>query len=211
MGPTWIWLQEAGEPCRRVWPVPTRRPPPAQLREPSSPLGEKLTPRAAKGLTRLCRVAPTGVFTHVISLNPPSSLTRAMVTGRLSRMECLAQSGSPAGRQVVSPGRQVSRAVAPPACLSLSLGCPDPAHTSHAAQAPPPHRSPQMAPGMPADRPGPASHLQTDRPVSGQSGHLGVSLSTRQLCSKHILATLASRCLFPPLLEEAELCEGENR
>lgn len=71
--------------------------------------------------------------------------------------------------------------------------------------------SPQTASGMPADCPGPAFHLQTDCPVSGQSGHIGVSLSTRQLCSKHILATLAPRCLFPPLLEEAELCEGENR
>ena len=86
-------------------------------------------------------------------------------------MECLAQSGSPAGRQAVSPGRQVSRAVAPPACLSLALGCPGPAHTSRPAQAQPPYRTPQMAPGMPADRPGPASHLQTDRPVSRQSGH----------------------------------------
>lgn len=70
---------------------------------------------------------------------------------------------------------------------ALALPTPRVLHKPH-------HRtgSPQTAPGVLADGPGPR-----DRPVSGQSGHIGISLSTRQLCSKHSLATLASRCLFP--------------
>ena len=87
LGPTWIWRLQAGEPCHRAWPLPTPRPPPAQLREPSSPLGGEADAQSCQGTHSPDSAwwAPAewphwGLHTRYF-LNPPSSLMRAWAKG----------------------------------------------------------------------------------------------------------------------------------